>query len=741
MKRNFSGELSIGSGSAMPNFADSFWSEDLASGLQVLFEKLHGGCEECDMFIQLFASRMQFEVNHGRQLGGISSGVDNLERIKDNAEASSVRALVGMADQMVQEGKQHLAIAANIEALVLQPFSHWCDDHRKRLEYSEKTLMSNVANYQKSKKYVSKLESEYFNRCRQLEDFKRSNFNQDELANAVASLKLQEKFESDLAREMDYQHFATVGGMEFDLKSMREALALVLKQLPKSEYKVPLINYTLQNTNSGGEITKFLLEHMSLKDIDQAENFGQDLLNMGFLKYCNGVGNSFVNSKKFQYQWKGYAYKFARVPQPFGESDVNIPQMDPKISHYLQDFTSKMSSASPKAALPNSSMIGPTLSDAERELFKLRKEVEVADEKYRRECFKMDNLRCSVEELMVDHLSFMEKCEADRLKAIKKVTFDFCGAIGNKISSLKISVDAMLESDNQMDPAADLLNLLFQYRTGVFQPRVITYNNYYNPGAFQNFGIDLETRCRLDKKVVPLIASVILSYMDQVYPELPSDKVRTAIWTAPVKLSLTHQLRSLLNERQFHSDTEVLEVIKNYNGEPSTVASVLKIYLLELPERLITNEIYDVLKVLYAEYSFTPKSSGDEAPADEVDGQQDDETLTKNQAEVDQDRITGLATTLSTLPKPHIATLDAIIAHFYRLIKILKMGDGGEELATEFTSAISQEFANCIIEVHMPDGNDLGYKILYDLLSHRKKVFGELKRQGSKNKKESSSTP
>lgn len=714
----------------MPNFADSFWSEDLVSGIQVLFEKLYDGCEECDMFIQLFASRMQFEVNYGRQLGGVSTGIDHLDKVKNDPEVTTANALLSMTAQMVQEGKHHLSVASNIEAFILQPFSQWCDDHRKRVEYSEKSLKSNVGNYQKSRKYVSKLEREYFNKCRQLEDFKRSNFNEDELVNATASLKLQEKYEDDVAREKDFQHFATVAGIEFDFKSMREALQLLLKELPKSEYRVPLINYTLQNTNSGGEITKFVMEHMSLKDIDQAETFGQDLLNLGFLKYCNGVGNTFVNSKKFQYQWKGYAYKFANLPQPFAESEINIPQMDPKLSNYLQDFTSKMSPGSPIPSTPAASSVTvPSLSDSEKELFRLRKEAELADSKYRQECFKMDSLRCSIEELMVDHLSFMEKCELDRLKAVKKVTFDFCGAIGNKISSLKISVDTMLENNDRMDPTGDLLNLLSQCRTGVFQPRAITYNNYYNPGAFQNFGIDLESRCRLDKKVVPLIASVILSYMDQVYPELPSDKVRTAVWTAPVKLNLTHQLRHLLNQRQLHDDTEVLEVIEDYNGEPSTVASVLKIYLLELPERLITKDIYDVLKVLYAEYSLPATTDEEEPTSEEVKGQEADKKL-----EIDNNRITGLATTLATLPKPHIATLDAIITHFYRLIKILKMGESGALAAAEFTSAISQEFANCIIEVRMPDGNDLGYKIFYDLLTHRKQIFGELKRQGTKKK-------
>lgn len=717
----------------MPIFADSFWTEDFTSGLDVLFKKLYDGCEECDMFIQVFASRMQFEVGYGRQLGGIKQGIDNFERIESNLEVSTTRALHGLINQTSNEGNHHLVIASNIETLVLQPFSKWCDDHRKRVEYSEKTLKSNVNNFQKSKKYVSKLEQEYFNRCRQLEEFKRNRFNDEELSVAMELLKIQEKYESDIAREHEFQHFGTVGGINFDFKSMREALEVLLTKLPKFEYKVPLINYTLQNTNNGGDITKFILMNMSLKDIDQAENFGQDLLDLGFLKYCNGVGNNFVNSKKFQYQWKGSAYKFANVSQPFADNESNLSQMEPKISHYIQDFASKISTVqtNPQGSANKSSMSAPTVSEAEKLLFKMMKDVENADSRYRHECSKMDLLRCSIEELIVDHLSFMEKCELDRLKAIKKVTFDFLGTIGNKISGLKICIDAMIDNEGKMDPTADLLYFLSKYRTGVFKPRVISYNNYYNPGAFQNFGIDLETRCRLDKKVVPLIVTVILSYMDGIYPEMASDKVRTAVWTAPVKLSLSHQLRHLLNKRQFSDEKEVTEILRTYNGEPSTVASVLKIYLLELPEPLLSHDIYDVLKVLYAEYS--PNASQDEEgfSKDPVEEEKEDSVQV-----MDSKRITGLSATLSSLPKPHIATLDAIITHFSRLIKILKMGENGHEIATEFTSEISKEFANCIIEVRMPDGNDLGYKIFYDLLTQRKLIFGELKRQGSKNKKD-----
>lgn len=228
--------------------------------------------------------------------------------------------------------------------------------------------------------------------------------------------------------------------------------------------------------------------------------------------------------------------------------------------------------------------------------------MEDADNKYYKEAFKMDSLRCSVEELVIDHLSFMEKCESDRLKAIKKATLDFCSTMGNKITSLKLSSEKLLDFEDSIDPSADMLALLTNYHTGVFHPRAITYNNYYNPGSFQNFGIDLETRCRLDKKVVPLIISAVLTYMDSVYPDMINDKIRTLTWISPVKLNSTHQLRSLLNKRQFSDEKEILELLKVNDVEASTVASIVKLYLLELPQPLIPKDLSEVLSELYIQF-------------------------------------------------------------------------------------------------------------------------------------------
>ena len=81
---------------------------------------------------------------------------------------------------------------------------------------------------------------------------------------------------------------------------------------------------------------------------------------------------------------------------------------------------------------------------------------------------------------MIDHLKFMERCELDRLKAIKSVILDFSGAISNVIPSLQSTVDSMMLFQETVQPLGDLRYLLENYRTGSFFPKVQTYENYYN---------------------------------------------------------------------------------------------------------------------------------------------------------------------------------------------------------------------------------------------------------------------
>lgn len=61
------------------------------------------------------------------------------------------------------------------------------------------------------------------------------------------------------------------------------------------------------------------------------------------------------------------------------------------------------------------------------------------------------------------------------------------------------------------------------------------------------------------------------------YPDLEGDEARRAIWLADVPLAATHHLRNQIN----NGKTIPQEVLDQY--EVPIVASVLKLYLLELP--------------------------------------------------------------------------------------------------------------------------------------------------------------
>lgn len=68
-----------------------------------------------------------------------------------------------------------------------------------------------------------------------------------------------------------------------------------------------------------------------------------------------------------------------------------------------------------------------------------------------------------------------------------------------------------------------------------------------------------------------------INHRAEGYPELEGDEARRAIWLYDVPLTATHHLRNALN----NGKADFVEILEKY--EIPIVASVLKLYLLELP--------------------------------------------------------------------------------------------------------------------------------------------------------------
>jgi hypothetical protein len=216
----------------------------------------------------------------------------------------------------------------------------------------------------------------------------------------------------------------------------------------------------------------YIQAHLNATNIDAAERIGQDLVDNGFLRLVGNVGSTFANSSRLNYQWRSKVFQTTGIPEKKTPL-LRVSSLGPSSGDDNTDSPTIVSELLAGWNPLNNPY--PNETPAER----LRREAREADERYKAGAKKLDRLRCTLEEQIVDYLRFMEQCELDRLKAIKAVVLDFSGAISNVVPLLRSTVDNMMLFQETIQPAGDLRYLLENYRTGAFIPRVLPYENYY----------------------------------------------------------------------------------------------------------------------------------------------------------------------------------------------------------------------------------------------------------------------
>ncbi|RFU73464.1 rho-gtpase-activating 8 [Trichoderma arundinaceum] len=680
----------------MPGFADSFWSNDYAAGLGVLFSKLQQGVVEDRQVLTIARLRAEAEEAYGQRLGDIAPAADKLTGGFSRDDGATVRkAYDGMRTEMQEASQSHIRIAQSIRDLVINPFSRWCDAHETRIQDSQDVLQLRIKAHDKQAEVVKKLRSNYFNKCRLVEDLEEENKlafqdpesspKQTQTMTPIPEIKVQPHKEEEPQNEEIYE----IGDDVYQPEQMKKILSHMLSTIKMGETKVPILG-TYLNTSAGSDIVEYLQRSMGTTSVSYAERIGQDLISNGMLRLIGNVGNTFANSSKMFYQWRPKAFQLAGIPEKkqtlgrtfsmpsTGSDGGDSSPVVGTVSEYLSNW-SVLSNSHPGETPPQ----------------RLQREAREADDKYKAGVQKLDELRCELEELIFLHLKFLERCELDRLKAIKTVILDFTGTIGNVIPSLQSTVDKMMLFQETVQPSGDLRYLLENYRTGSFIPKVVVYENYYNKVDEQTFGVDLEARARADKKRVPIIVTTILTYLDNHYPDLEGDEARRGVWLLDVPLAQTHKLRAKINDGK----PVPLEVFDEF--DIPTVATLLKLYLLELPDSLVSSHVYEIVRTIYT----TTDSS-------------------------EASRIAVLQQTLSQLRLTNIATLDACMNHFTRLIDLTSADE-------EYVAALASSLAPCVLrprtETSLTMEEKHASRLVRDLFSHKDAIFSELKRMSTLN--------
>ncbi|EME39588.1 hypothetical protein DOTSEDRAFT_91887 [Dothistroma septosporum NZE10] len=691
----------------MSSFASSFWSPDYAAGLGVLFGKLQQGVQENDQILTIARMRADAEDLYGQKLGDIETATSRIDGGFQKDDGASVKkAYEGVRSEMTQAAGNHRKIASNIRELVVNPFGRWCDQHAARVQNSQDDLQGRVKAHDRQAETVRQYRSAYYNKCRRVEDLDEEEklaFQDPGAAAATGSPKTAPQAVPSIKVEEEEPEPEPVeiGDKTYMPDQLKKILTHVLDNIRLGEYKVPIIG-TYQNVTTGAEIVEYIQKHLQANSVTYAEQIGQDLVNNGFLRLVGNVGSNFANSSKMNYQWRPKVFQLTGIPE--------------KRSGLLNRTSTIMSQGSDNS-IPGSPVIGDKVSEYlggwnplnnahpnETPAERLRREAKEADERYKGAVKKLDGMRCSLEEAMIDHMKFMERCELDRLKAIKSVILDFSGAVSNVIPSLQSTVDNMMLFQETVQPLGDLRYTLENYKTGSFLPRVTVYENYYNNNDEQTFGVDIEARARTDRKRVPLIITTILTFMDSHYPDLEGDEARRNVWLVDVPLGATHHLRNQINTGK-RVEQAMLE-----KYEVPIVASVLKLYLMELPDSLVSSHVYEIIKTVYT---------------------------TTSQSTAESARIQVIQSTLGQLRLANIATLDALITHFTRLIELASADD-------EYIAKLAATMAPCIMRPKQETGLSMNEKynvrLLKDLFAHKDAIFGELKRQSTLTHTNSGST-
>jgi hypothetical protein len=395
-----------------------------------------------------------------------------------------------MRIEMDEAAKNHRKIASNIRELVINPFSRWCDAHAQRVQNSQDDLQARIKLHDKQADSVRKFRSQYYNKCRLVEDLEEEDklaFQDPQSEVAQSSPKAAPKpvapipviKEPDLEEE---EEPIDIGDQTYMPDQLKFILTNMLETIKIGEAKVPILG-TYQNVSNGSDITQYLQKHMNAENVEYAEKIGQDLVDKGFLRLVGSVGSTFANSSRLNYQWKPKVFKITGIPEK--------KQPMQRVQSLGADGTESPVGAVGEMLAGWNPLNNPYPNETPSE--RLRREAREADERYKASVRKLDALRCNLEEAMVEHLKFMERCELDRLKAIKSVILDFSGAISNVIPSLQSTVDNMMLFQETVQPLGDLRYLLENYRTGPFVPKVVTYENYYNSvdGALPTLNISL----------------------------------------------------------------------------------------------------------------------------------------------------------------------------------------------------------------------------------------------------------
>lgn len=563
-----------------------------------------------------------------------------------------------------------------------------------------------------------------------------------------------------------------IGSLSFTPAQFATLLQSMLSTIPQKTLKLPILG-SYEHASSGEDIVVYIRKYLTIRSLGDAEKFGQALIDNGYLRLVAAVGSRFSGTESANFQWLPKAFNYDPEVHLKEAAEAQAAAATAKSEEVK---TPSEPSTPAAAALSKLSKVGgyfsnllneeddePGLTPRETQMNKLQREIADTDLRYQELVQALDAQRIRLEQKMFETFNFVQQCERDRLIAVKRVMLDFVQATSKADDALKESRARMLMHQECVDPIKDLNYLIERYKTGTYAPTPVVYDSFFNTAAkIQTFGVDLKHSAFMLPAVLdfmanseapeaaktevdntdtqsvgsaasdkttefpsskPLLslatsASAIAKALKFKYKGIPEEKriLLAGLWSAPQASSLQIQtLRSRINTGKEFPAFDVLGTVPM-----PVVVSVLKEFLLELPDSIVSSTVYDIIKTTYAKTT-QPAVLMDEQAALE------DQRLKLNQR---IERIVGL---LSHLPQVNIDGLQTLITHFAEITGLPEHGSVTD--IPESVKDLARAMAPYILKPRVTTALTMTDKhpvlFLQDLVVHREQIFSEVQRRMS----------
>lgn len=524
-------------------FDQAFWTHDYTSGVNVLFDKLKQGIEENAQVLAFISGWVRIENRLAADLGQLARHAAPSSHWGFSRDDGAVlkQTFTGYLAETETTAIIHSRVAENLEKKVHNPLEKWCQGHAKRVTGCETRLKAKLAEYTRLLQQVLKQRQIYYARSRQQDDTVDVKF--EPVASTIRIFR--ENFMHPQTPVLDSEAATfEIAGLEYSRSQLAKLLQKLLKDVTMQEYKVPLFG-PYEHVSSGANIASRTRQHLKNDSIAYSEKFGQALVDHGFLKPVAQISNKFESSHTCYYQWQDSAFSL-------GEAPPIEPAFEP-----AELPVEKVPSEGSERGAQTPDMI-------------------TEGEEYFQQVLELDIYRCDMEVEITGVYEYMERCETDRISAIRHALGDFA-LFSQRPDDHREILKRLMNSKALVDPAQDVADLAAQYQTGPLVPTVTVYQGY-NGAYCQTFGVELKHSGFL----VPLL----LDYLAEL-------EVPLTAWREPYRLEDVYKLRGQINTgKPFKT-----EVLKHFSVE--TVVGVFREFLLELPESILPFTIYDTVKALY----------------------------------------------------------------------------------------------------------------------------------------------